>query len=111
MLFGIFQAVDHGVILPGLARAKYSPGFLAAILLHVPIGITYITALRAEGPIGRSTWNKTIAVTSIFLVALVTTFVGGLDKNSPYAFSDDQMGPYANETQAPAATNEPNPGV
>lgn len=41
MLFGIFQAVDHGIILPGLARAKYSPGFLAAILLHVPIGITY----------------------------------------------------------------------
>lgn len=100
MLFGIFQAVDHGIILPGPARAKYSPGFLAAILLHVPIGVTYLTAVRAEGPIGRSTWNKTIAVTLAFLVALVTTFVRGLDKNSPYAFSDKQMGPYLTETNA-----------
>lgn len=106
MLFGIFQAVDHGIVLPGLARVKYSPGFLAAILLHVPIGTTYITALRAEGPMGRSTWNKTIAVTSLFLIALVTTFVRGLDRNSPYAFSDEQMGPYRNETQALTAANE-----
>jgi hypothetical protein len=97
MLFGIFQAVDHGIILPSLARAKYSPGFLAAILLHVPIGVTYITALRAEGPIGRSTWNKTLAVTLAFLIALVTTFVRGLDRNSPYAFDDKQMGPYETE--------------
>lgn len=100
MLFGIFQAVDHGIILPGLARAKYSPGFLAAILLHVPIGVTYLTALRAEGPIGRSTWNKTLVVTLAFLIALVTTFVRGLDKNSPYAFSEKQMGPYRSESKA-----------
>jgi hypothetical protein len=103
MLFGIFQAVDHGIILPGLARAKYSPGFLAAILLHVPIGVTYLTALRAEGPIGRSTWNKTLVVTLAFLIALVTTFVRGLDKNSPYAFSEKQMGPYGSESKATAA--------
>lgn len=106
MLFGIAQAVDHGIILPGLARVKYSPGFLAAILLHVPIGITYITALRTDGPIGRSTWNKSIAVTLIFLISLITTFVRGLDKTSPYAFSDKQMGPYKNETRLTAATNE-----
>jgi hypothetical protein len=69
MLFGILQAVDHGVILPSVARAKYSPGFLAAILLHVPIGITYLTALRTEGPIGRSTWHKSLAVMTVFLIA------------------------------------------
>jgi hypothetical protein len=103
MLFGIAQAVDHGIILPGLARVKYSPGFLAAILLHVPIGITYITALRTDGPIGRSGWNKSIAVTLIFLIGLVTTFIRGLDKNNPYAFSDKQMGPYETETQTTAA--------
>lgn len=107
MLFGIAQAVDHGIILPGIARVKYSPGFLAAILLHVPIGITYIAALRTEGPIGRSTWNKSIAVTLMFLVCLVTTFIRGLDKNSPYAFSAKQMGPYEAETNVPATTNIP----
>lgn len=99
ILFGIAQAVDHGIILPGLARVKYSPGFLAAILLHVPIGITYIRALHTEGPIGRSTWNKSIVVMVIFLVGLVTTFVRGIDRNSPYAFDARQMGSYG--TQAP----------
>lgn len=96
-LFGIAQAVDHGIILPGLARAKYSPGFLAAILLHVPIGITYIAAVRRQGPIGRSTWIKSVAAMLIFLIGLVTTFVRGLDKNSPHAFSVKQMGPYGTE--------------
>lgn len=94
MLFGMFQAVDHGIVLPGLAHTKYSPGFLAAILLHVPIGIAYLTAVRADGPIERSTWIKTLVVSMIFLIALVTTFVRGIDRNSPYAFSDEQMGRY-----------------
>jgi hypothetical protein len=95
VLFGIAQAVDHGVILPGIARVKYSPGFLAAILLHVPIGITYISVLRTKGPIGPSTWRKSIALMVIFLIGLVTTFIRGIDKNSPYVFSAKQLGPHA----------------
>jgi hypothetical protein len=107
MLFGLAQAVDHGIILPGLARVKYSPGFLAAFLLHVPIGITYIQALRTEGPISRSTWNKSIGVMLLVLIALFVPFFGFLDKNSPYAFSAKQMGPYDTETPQVAATTAP----
>jgi hypothetical protein len=108
ILFGIAQAVDHGIVLPGIARTKYSPGFLAAILLHVPIGITYIRALRTQGPIDRNTWTKSIVVMAIFLIGLVTTFVRGLDKNSPYAFDAEQMGPYRGETpDVPSATTAP----
>ena len=98
VLFGIFQSVDHGIILPGLARTKYSPGLLAAVLLHVPIGITYIEALRTDGPIDRNTWRKTIVVTLIFLIGLVVTFIRGMDKDSPYPFDAKQMGPYETET-------------
>jgi hypothetical protein len=93
MVFGIAQAVDHGLVLPALARVRYSPGFLAAILLHVPIGTTYIAALRTEGPIGRATWNKSIAVTLAFMIGLLITFFRGRDRNSPYAFAPTQMGP------------------
>jgi hypothetical protein len=103
-VFGLFQAVDHGLILPALARTRYSPGFLAAALLHVPIGITYIAALRSDGPIDRSTWNKSNAVTALFFAGLLATFVRGMDKDSPYPFSAEQMGPYRGATQPQAPT-------
>lgn len=64
-------------------------------------GSSMVPACRRA--IRRSTWNKTLLVTLAFLIALVTTFVRGLDRNSPYAFSEKQMGPYRNESKAPAA--------
>jgi hypothetical protein len=98
MLFGLFQAVDHGLVMPALARSKYSPGFLAAMLLHVPIGLTYIRALRTEGPIGRDTWRKSAGVTALFFAALLVPFFGFMDKDSPYAFSAKHMGRYDGAT-------------
>jgi hypothetical protein len=95
VVFGFSQAFGHGVVFPRIARAKYSPGFLASILLHVPIGIAYIKALKTQGPIERGTWIKTAALSfavaffGILLPELVTR-----DKNSPYHFSAQQMGSY-----------------
>jgi hypothetical protein len=45
--FGFGQAVGHGLVFNHLAKDRYSPGFLASLLLHVPIGITYLHALLA----------------------------------------------------------------
>ena len=53
VLFGIGQAVGHGVIFSRLAGDKYSPGFLASALLHVPIGAAYIKAVQADSPLTR----------------------------------------------------------
>ena len=106
MLFGFFQAFDHGIVLPRLARAKYSPGFLAASMLHVPIGIAYIRALRALGPIGRSAWRKSGLVTLVFFAALLVPLFRYLDKNSPYAFSAKHMGPYDIDPD-PATDSDP----
>ena len=60
------QAVGHGVIFPRLAGDKYSPGFLASALLHVPIGITYIKAVQADRRLARAEWAAAIAYTVIF---------------------------------------------
>jgi len=46
VFFGFMQAAAHGVFIPRRAGDKYSPGFLASIFLHVPIGIRYIRALE-----------------------------------------------------------------
>ena len=41
----------HGVIFPRIAGDKYSPGFLASALLHVPIGVAYLKAVQADRPL------------------------------------------------------------
>ena len=96
VLLGIFQAFAHGLLAPRVPHTKYSPGMLTAALLHLPIGITYLSALRRQGPIGRDNWLKSIGVLVIFFVGGVAfPNIHNRDKNSPYPFTENQMGPFA----------------
>ena len=106
MLLGIFQALGHGILMPRMLHTKYTPGALTAALLHVPIGVNYLSALRAQGPIGRDNWIKSVVVLVLFFVfGVATPNIRGADKNSPYAFSAHQMGHYgAQAPQVPAPT-------
>lgn len=100
VLFGMGQAVGHGVVFPVISRSKYSPGFLASIFLHTPIGLAYLTALRQQGPITRGDWIKSVAYMVVFaFFGVASPNLLFKDKNSPYAFTEKQMGPFA----APAA--------
>jgi uncharacterized protein with HXXEE motif len=100
VLFGIGQAVGHGVIFPLRGRAAgsaytYSPGFLASLLLHVPLGISYIRAEQEEESIDRAEWVKAVAYTVAFAaLGVAAPNVLLRDKQSPYAFTEAQMGPY-----------------
>lgn len=104
VLFGMMQAVGHGIIFPRLAGDKYSPGFLASALLHVPIGLTYIKAVQADRPLTRAEWAAAIAYT----VAFAAVGVAGPnlvmhDKDSPYAFTAAHMGHHdTHDTQGDA---------
>jgi Protein of unknown function with HXXEE motif len=53
VLVGWSQIVLHGIVIPRKAGAKYGPGILTALLLHLPIGIGYLKAVGQHGPIGR----------------------------------------------------------
>ncbi|MET8137772.1 HXXEE domain-containing protein [Streptomyces sp. NPDC005251] len=93
VLFGMAQALGHGIIFPRLAGDKYSPGFLASLLLHVPIGTAYIRAVNAERPLTKAEWAAAVACT----VAFAASSVGApnflmRDKDSPHAFTAAQMG-------------------
>ena len=100
VLFGMAQAVGHGIIFPRIAGDKYSPGFLASILLHVPIGAAYIKAVQADRRLARAEWAAAIAYTVIFAaVGVAGPNVVMRDKNSPYAFTAAQMGHH--DTQDP----------
>jgi len=109
-LLGIFQGIAHTTVMPMMAKAKYpySPGALTAALLHVPIGITYIRALRAQGRIERSDWVKSAAVLGAFFVfGAAVPNVALRTKNSPYEFTDRQMSRYkpASEAEDASATD------
>jgi hypothetical protein len=62
VLVGWSQIVLHGIVIPRKAGARYGPGVLTALLLHLPIGIGYITSLGTslgqERSISRADWTK-----------------------------------------------------
>jgi hypothetical protein len=96
-LLGIFQGIGHTTVMPMMVKARYpySPGALTSALLHVPIGITYIRALRAHGGIERNDWVKTAALLAAFLVfGVAVPNLALRTRNSPYEFNDRQMGRY-----------------
>lgn len=98
VLFGMSQAVGHGVIFPRVAGDKYSPGFLASVFLHVPVGVAYIKAVQADRPLTRAEWAAGIA----YAVIIAAAGVAGpnflmRDKNSPHAFTAAQMGRHDTE--------------
>ncbi|HKP20300.1 MAG TPA: HXXEE domain-containing protein [Thermoleophilaceae bacterium] len=95
VMFGFLQAAGHGTIFPRLAGDRYSPGFLASALLHVPIGSSYLRAIHAEAPLKRSELAKAAAYNFAFAV----TSIAGPNlllkqKDSPYRFTAKQMGPH-----------------
>ena len=65
------------------------------MFLHVPFGIAYLRALQEEQPPTRSDWIKAIMLLPLFLVVGVVAPQQLLkDKESPYRFTEEQVGPY-----------------
>jgi hypothetical protein len=95
VLVGWSQIVLHGIVIPRNAGARYGPGILTALLLHLPIGLGYVKVLNEEEAIGRKDWVAGLigAVASAVLGVAVPNLVMR-DRNSPYAFTAKQMGPY-----------------
>lgn len=95
VLLGWGQVVGHGLVIPLKSGAKYGPGFLTALLLHLPIGIAYVRALGRQSPVSQADWTKGLAgvvAGAVFGVALPNFLLR--DRNSPYAFTAAQIGPY-----------------
>jgi hypothetical protein len=100
VLFGFVQAFGHGILFPRLAKARYSPGFLASLFLHVPLGILYLRALQAEGRIARGDWVKGV----LYMVGSAASSLAApnllfRDINSPYPFTERQVGRYRVENE------------
>ena len=98
VLLGFFQALGHALLFPRLVGARWCPGALSAMFLHVPFGIAYLRALQEEQPPTRSDWIKAILLLPLFLVGGVVVPQQLLkDKESPYRFTEEQVGPYGRD--------------
>ena len=99
VLTGFGQVVIHGIVFPLRARARYGPGFVTALCLHLPIGIGYIRQIRRESPVKPSDWIKGVISFIVFAVGGIALPIFLLrDKESPYRFTEKQMGPYAHRS-------------
>jgi hypothetical protein len=92
LLFGFGQAVGHGLLFNRLAKDRYSPGFLASLLLHVPIGLTNLHALRDDAPIEHADWKARLYTIAFALSSVFAPNQLLRDKNSPYKFTAKQVG-------------------
>src|SRR5919202_3786732 len=98
VLLGFFQALGHWLLFPRLVGARWCPGALSAVFLHVPFGIAYLRALQEEQPPTRSDWIKAIMLLPLFMVVGVIVPQQLLkDTESPYRFTEQQVGSYGRQ--------------
>jgi hypothetical protein len=96
VLGGFAQAAVHGVVFPVRARARYGPGFISAIFLHVPLGILYLRALKADERIDTVDWvTGALCALAFGVFGLAAPILLLRDRESPYAFTDHQVGRYS----------------
>jgi hypothetical protein len=95
VILGWSQVLLHGIVIPRRAGDRYGPGFITALLLHLPIGVAYVRALHDEDPVSGQDWrNGVVGAVGATLGGLVVPNLALRDKNSPYEFTAAQMGPY-----------------
>ncbi len=93
VLFGMLQFVVHGVVTNVKLRSAYNPGLAAVVLGHIPIGTYYLYQVHVQGLV--SVWDWVLAIAYmlafqyVFLLKMTYTWLA--DRNSPYAFADEEM--------------------
>jgi hypothetical protein len=93
VLFGMSQFLVHGIVANVKLRSLYNPGMAAVVLLHVPIGILYISHIVSNQL--ATGWDWLFAVVYWVLCAGIGLGKVGFSwlkhENSPYPFSDSEM--------------------
>ena len=107
VLLGLSQAFGHWLVFPRRLRERWMPGGLSALFLFVPFGIAYLRALQEEQPPTRSDWIKAILVLPLFMVVgVVVPHLVLQDEESPYRFTQRQVGSYGSADSDGGNNNE-----
>lgn len=95
VMLGLGQVFAHAVVLPVRTGKRYSPGLLSAVLLHLPIGISYLRVARKERPVTSSDVSTGLLhILALALAGIIIPEQVMKDYNSPYRFSVQQTAGY-----------------
>jgi hypothetical protein len=92
-LFGLGQFIAHGIVINRKLKSLYSPGLVAVVLGHVPLGIWYLIEVCSKGMITLWDWVFAAVYIACFIVVGMLTVGFRLlaDKESPNPFSPEEM--------------------
>jgi hypothetical protein len=93
VLYGLFQLVFHGVMVPRKLRCVYNPGLAMVALGHSPVAVCYFYYIHADGLVSVWDWVFGVAYMAAFhyVCLLKMTYTWLADRNSPFPFSEAEM--------------------
>lgn len=91
--FWIGQLMFHGVVTNIVLKSGYNPGLLTT-LAGVALGVYYVWHVESANLAGVWDWVGAIAILPVFVVVVMLklTFTWLADLDSPYPFTDAEMG-------------------
>jgi len=92
-IFGFGQFVIHGIQTPKKLGQFYNPGLGAVTLLHIPIGAYFMYYIITNDLTTAFDWIYGIVylMAFVFICMVKMTYSWLADKNSPYAFPEEEM--------------------
>ena len=94
ILIGSFmQFIGHVIYVNIKLRSFYSPGVVATVFGHIPIGVIYIHHILANNMVNLGDWLLAVVYMAVFMFLVFFIIEQKLlgDKNSLYFFDQDQM--------------------
>ena len=94
ILIGSFmQFIGHVIYVNIKLRSFYSPGVVATVFGHIPIGVIYIHHILANNMVNLGDWLLAVVYMAAFMFLVFFIIEQKLlgDKNSLYFFDQDQM--------------------
>lgn len=95
IFMGFFQFIWRGIFANIKAKTWYNPGLFAVLVFHFPIGGWYLYYIVTHHLASTTDW---IIGSVYFVIAVYLLIIKGnmwlKDIDSPFDFSDKQMGPY-----------------
>ena len=93
MLMGMMQFMIHGIMTNLKMKSIYNPGLGAVVLLHIPVGVTYLRYIAINHLATGGTWALAILYTAIsagFILGYMT-YIGLSDRNTKWIFDEAEL--------------------